>query len=228
VKDFRRWYDRNWFATRNFHGQWYTDSDRLQELVPFRLDTFETALARAVRTAPSSVRMAGKVPAWFVKNFVIKPLTLKPRGTMAFLRDNDEAKISAYFGSREEQAGIGDWSTFVPPSPDRTPRLLDHGFDESKEPARWTRDDLAGAADFRGGVLLSQSLPSGDIATPLRWRCAEGHEFGGSPRLILTAGHWCPECVKDPAHYAEQAAANRFLAQIEDAYRPAIGARAVA
>ncbi|MGR7000552.1 hypothetical protein ACU686_25055 [Yinghuangia aomiensis] len=25
VADVRRWYDRNWFATRNFHGQWYTD-----------------------------------------------------------------------------------------------------------------------------------------------------------------------------------------------------------
>ncbi|BAL88168.1 putative NAD-dependent epimerase/dehydratase [Actinoplanes missouriensis 431] len=48
VKDVRTWYDRNWFATRNFHGQWYTDSDRLDDLVPFRRDTFAQALERAV------------------------------------------------------------------------------------------------------------------------------------------------------------------------------------
>jgi len=53
------------------------------------------------------------------------------------------------------------------------------------------------------------------IAAPLTWRCADGHVFGGSPRLILTAGHWCPECVRTPADYARQATANRFLAQVE-------------
>ena len=26
----------HWFATRNFHGQWFADSDRLEALVPFR------------------------------------------------------------------------------------------------------------------------------------------------------------------------------------------------
>jgi nucleoside-diphosphate-sugar epimerase len=218
VQDVRRWYDRNWFATRNFHGQWYTDSDRLEKLVPFRQDTFVSALARAVRAAPASVRMAGRWPAALVRHSVIKPLTRQPRGTMAFIRGNDEAKISAYFGSRAEWECIGDWSTFTPPQPGLTPRLLDHGYDESREPVRWTRNDLAGTANFRGGVLLSPMPRPGDVTTPLLWRCAEGHEFPGSPRLILSAGHWCPECVKDPARYADQAVANRFLAQVEDAY----------
>ncbi|MDT3438081.1 NAD-dependent epimerase/dehydratase family protein [Pseudofrankia sp. BMG5.37] len=215
VKDFRRWYERSWFATRNFHGHWYTDSDDLENLVPFRRDTFDGALARALGAAPCTVRLAGKVPAAIVKNFVIGPLTRQPRGTMTWIRDNDEARIQAYFGSRADWDAIGDWSTFQPPAPDRTPRLLDHGYDETKDPAAWNRADLAAAADFRGGELLSRTVTTGDLATPLRWRCVDGHEFAGSPRLILTAGHWCPECVKDPAGYPRQAAANRFLAQIE-------------
>lgn len=215
VKDLRRWYARDWFATRNFHGQWYTDSDRLHDLVPFRHDTFDTALARAVASAPAAVRHAGKVPTWLVKHLVLKPLTLRPRGTMRFLRDNDIEKIEAYFGSRAEWEAIGDWSTFEPPNPDRTPRYLDHGYDESKDPATWTRDDYAGAAGFRGGKLLSTDVNPGDVETPLRWQCAFGHEFPGSPRLVLTAGHWCPDCVRDPASYREQAERNPFLAQIE-------------
>jgi len=215
VKDIRRWYEPNWFATRNFHGQWYTDSDDLEKLVPFRCDTFDDALARAVRAAPRAVRLAGRVPAAVVKNLVIGPLTRQPRGTMSWIRGDDHARITAYFGSRASWDAIGDWSAFSPPAPDRTPRLLDHGYDETKDPAAWNRDDLAAAADFRGGRLLSPAMMAGDLATPLRWSCAEGHEFAGSPRLILAAGHWCPACVKDSAGYPRQAVANRFLAQVE-------------
>ncbi|MEC3976334.1 NAD-dependent epimerase/dehydratase family protein [Amycolatopsis sp. H20-H5] len=213
VTDIRRWHERDWFATRNFHGQWYTDSDRLAELVPFRRDTFDAALNRAVAAAPATVRLAGKVPAWIVKNLVMKPLTRRPRGTLRFLADDDTDRIDAYFGSRAEWASIGDWTTFVPPSPDRNPRYLDHGYDE---PAAWSRADYLQAARFRGGELLSDNPEPGDITTPLHWRCAFGHTFLGSPRLVLTAGHWCPDCVRDPAGYRAQAERNPFLAQLED------------
>jgi beta-glucosidase-like glycosyl hydrolase len=62
VVDVRGWYERNWFATRSFHGQWYSDSDRLHELVAFRRDTFDAALARAARAQPVGVRLAGRIP----------------------------------------------------------------------------------------------------------------------------------------------------------------------
>ncbi|SDG70891.1 Nucleoside-diphosphate-sugar epimerase [Lentzea fradiae] len=214
VGDPRRWYDRNWFATRNFHGQWYTDSDRLQELVPFRGDTFDAALDRALRANPS-LKMAGRIPAWVVKNFVMKPLTRKQRGTIAYVRDRDEEAIAAYYGSRAQFEAIGGWDSFHPVEPDRMPSRLDHGYDEDKDPARWTASDYGDAAAFRGGELLSGDVPKGDIATPLSWRCAFGHEFIGSPRLVLTGGHWCPECVKDVAGYPRQAESNAFLAQLE-------------
>ncbi|MGV0680629.1 MULTISPECIES: NAD(P)-dependent oxidoreductase [Mycobacteriaceae] len=216
LKDVRKWYDRNWFATRNFHGQWYTDSDDLEKLVPFRNDTFDDALTHAVAAKPQ-MKLAGMMPSWIVKNFILKPITSKPRGTMAFIRDGDEARINAFFGSRREFEQIGDWSTFAAPMPDRTPSLLDHGYDESKEPAEWTDADYAAAADFRGGQLLSTDVITGDIATPLAWRCGTGHEFEGSPRLILRGGHWCPECVKDTAGYRAQTQRNHFLAQLDTA-----------
>ncbi len=215
VKDVRRWYERNWFATLNFHGQWYTDSDLLEELVPFRQESFDAALARVVRDAPASVRHAGLVPAALVKHAVIKPLTRRPRGTMSFIRDGDEAGTSAYFGSRQAWEQIGDWATFVPPRPALSPSLLDHGYDESKEVEQWTRGDLEQAAGFRGGQLLSDDFTPGRPRTPLGWRCADGHQFQGSPWLILRAGHWCPECVRNSAHYTRQAKRNRFLAQLD-------------
>lgn len=215
VADPRRWYDRNWFALKNFHGQWYTDSDRLEELVPFRRDTFDEALARAVTELPESALKAGKAPGWFVKNFVMKPITRRPRGTMAAIRSGNTAEIDAFFGSLAEWKAIGDWSTFETPHPSRVPILLDHGYDESLAPSEWTIDDLRGAAAFRGGRLLSEAFTTGDVATVLRWRCGLDHDFDASPRLILTGGHWCPECVEDAAGYGEQAVHNAFLAQLE-------------
>lgn len=214
VKDVRRWYDRNWFATQNFHGFWYVDSDRLQELVPYREDTFEDALQRAVRANPG-LRIAGRIPPAIVKNLVMKPLTLRSRGTMAYIRDDDRAGIDAFFGSREAWDAIGSWDTFWPPRPDRKMVTLELGFDETKSADLWDLEDYRSVADFRGGALVSDAVVTGDFATPLSWTCAEGHAFDGSPRLILRAGHWCPECVLRSQEYSEQARANRFLAQLE-------------
>ncbi|KQP01371.1 NAD-dependent epimerase/dehydratase family protein [Leifsonia sp. Leaf264] len=215
VRDIRTWYDRNWFATQNFHGHWYTDSDRLNDLIPFRADTFADALSRALDAAPGSVRSAGKVPAWIVKNLVMKPLTLKDRGTMDAIRRRDNEAITAHFGSLDAWKLIGDWSTFVEPEPSRDPSYLDHGYDEAKDPSTWSAIDYLQAASFRGGELLSSHVRTGAAGVPLVWRCAFGHIFAGSPRLILIAGHWCPECLRDSSAYNSQAERNPFLAQIE-------------
>ncbi|MEV0366840.1 hypothetical protein [Nocardia fusca] len=214
VRDIRRWYERKWFATRNFHGHWYTDSDRLQELVPFRRDTFADALRRAVQANPA-LRRARWVPPWIVRNLVMRPLTLEHRGTMGYVRDGDEDAVAAFYGSRAAFEAIGDWDTFWPPRPSRTPSYLGHGYDEDVKPCDWTGAVYRDVATFRGGSLLTGDVAPGDIATPLSWRCALGHEFTASPRLVLTAGHWCPECVRDVPGYPRQAEYNTFLAQLE-------------
>lgn len=216
VKDIRKWYDRNWFALKNFHGQWYSDSDRLEDLVPFRADTFAAALTRAFAAKPA-LRKAGRAPAWIVKHFVMKPLSRQPRGTMHAIRSANEAEIAAHFGSLDAWKAIGDWSTFEVPEPSRVPVLLDHGYDEDKDPSKWNESDYAQIAAHRGGSLLSPRVEQGDIATPLTWSCGFDHEFTASPRLVLTAGHWCPACVRDVAAYPRQAERNAFLAQVVDA-----------
>lgn len=228
VADSRAWYERNWFATQNFHGQWYTDSDDLEALVPFRHDTFEQAIARAVAGAPGKPGAAAKVPAWIIKNLQMKPLARKPRGTMHAIRTGNTVEINAHFGSLEAWQAIGDWSTFVPPTPSLEPTYLDHGFDESVPAQAWTAADYIEAARFRGGELLSEDA-AGGIEQILAWRCAAGHVFAGSPRLILRGGHWCPDCVRDSAGYRAQAEHNPFLAQLEDGYlNAAVGVGAVA
>lgn len=214
VRDVRKWYERNWFATHNFHGMWYTDSDALDELLHFRSGTFEDALQAAVAEQPLLTRLSGHIPGWIVKRTVIAPLAHGLRGPMSWLRQNDEEHIRAYFGSRQEWEEIGDWSDFVPPSPSGPTVLLDHGFDEGVDPSRWTVDMLRSAAAFRGGSVRAGGGPRLDPGTPVQWLCADGHEFTASPRLVLAAGHWCPTCVAQTADYERQAESNRFLAQL--------------
>jgi hypothetical protein len=79
----------------------------------------------------------------------------------------------------------------------------------------WDIDLLRGVATYRGGELLPPAMTRGDLSSPLEWRCAFGHEFTGSPRLILIGGHWCPDCITDVPGYRRQAERNAFLRQIE-------------
>ncbi|WP_448656144.1 hypothetical protein [Microbacterium lacticum] len=115
---------------------------------------------------------------------------------MHAIRGDAHEEIRAHFGSLEAWQAIGDWSTFDVPQPSRVPSLLDHGYDEDLPATAWDADLYRDAADFRGGGLITGDVTRGDIATPLAWTCAHGHIFAASPRLVLTAGHWCPECVR--------------------------------
>ena len=191
--------------------RWYTDSDALNDLVPFRTEMFADALARVHALQSFAVRNAGRVPSWIIKKYVMGPQTRAPRGTMHAIETGHEEGIRAHFGSREAWEAIGGWDDFVVPNPSRTPAYLDHGYDESKPETAWTHADLVGAATFRGG---SPVTPPATSRTPTTWRCADGHTFEASPFLVLRGGHWCPTCVQRSGDYDRQAETNAFLAQV--------------
>lgn len=55
-----------------------------------------------------------------------------------------------------------------------------------------TIEDMQELARARGGRCLSRSYKG--ERSPLRWRCAEGHEWEVSPSSVQR-GHWCRRCV---------------------------------
>ena len=55
-----------------------------------------------------------------------------------------------------------------------------------------------------------------DIYTPVKWKCAFGHEFDLSVNAALQGGHWCPECMKKSWAYPKIARKNPFYAQVWD------------
>lgn len=53
--------------------------------------------------------------------------------------------------------------------------------------------ELREIAEGQGGVCLSEAYEN--AKTPLRWRCAVGHEWEAIPSNVRHYS-WCPRCAK--------------------------------
>ena len=214
--------DRNWFALRNFHCQWYEDSHILNEYLPFWVETAEDYYRQVKEYAPWYVKLAGlpgirdMIPMPLVKLFVMgRMANRKGDGTMWWIKHKIENRISAFFKSKQDWANIPAWGLDMPTPPSaETYVRLKHGYDEDKPKSDLDIKDMQDAAAFRGGVCLSESMTKGDLNTKLKWRCAFGHEFMASPTLILLGGYWCPECEAPAWSNDEIAKNNPFFAQV--------------
>lgn len=198
-------FEPSWFATRNFHGHYFEDSDRLQEIIPFRENiTADEYFTRMSSTLPFYFKFARIVPARLMK-MVMKRIAMTPQSDM---------EIRARFKNQEEKERIGGWNSYKKEDTLDNPNHLSHGYDESKPDAELDIKDMRDAATFHGGRCISTEMQQGDLDTELEWECAFGHRFSATPRLILKGGHWCEHCLPAPWRYDEEAHLNPFLAQV--------------
>lgn len=211
--DLRDLQDPNWFAARNFHGQYYYDSDLLNDYLDFRSQDVDDIVELIKKKLPLSMRLLKYLPKKWLKEKIIRKQALKGDTPLKWISDGDEDKIKAFFGSRENYDQIPGWDGFELIS-DPPNKKLDHGYDEEKPDEDLQLLDLQSAANFRGGVCLSTKMKRGDLQMKLTWSCAHGHEFEASPFLVLKTGHWCPKCIKPPWNFDEQARRDPFLAQV--------------
>ncbi|WP_297128929.1 hypothetical protein [uncultured Eubacterium sp.] len=210
-------------ATRNFHGHYYLDSDKLEHFVHFQRDSMEYYYDCYIKdlgaTAPMAKVMC-KVPGGeklmaTVMGNMFNKLADGEHGTKHFIDCNMEDRIEAYWGSRKAWEALPesyndfnhffDWDKKV---------VLDHGYDETKPESELTLDDMKRAAMFRGGECLSTKMKKGDWSTQLEFKCAFGHTFKASPRLVLEGGHWCDECERKSWNYGQRAKVDPFFAQV--------------
>lgn len=210
-------FEPQWFATRNFHGMWFTDSDELDDILHFRshipVDEYFRSMKKKL---PWFYSLAFLVPAKVVKLFM-KPYAFeKGMGTQWWV-ENDPEKFKAYFGSMEEYSRLFSWDA-VRPSPlekniakaGSQVIRLDHGWDESKQLSELTDKELQEAAQFRGGRFISRL--EGNMC---EWECERGHRFKASLEYVLLGGGWCTECNPDKWQ-SETSPANRFVSQLRN------------
>lgn len=189
-------FDYDWFAARNFHGIWYTDSDELERLVPFRKNIPVKEYFRKLSSSlPFYFSFAKAVPAPVIK-FFMKKIALHPSlGTLGWKYKNTSAeKLEAYFGPQYLDK---DWGHGGLPHPDTTGadiELLDCGFDRKTAPEELGLEQMKAVAHRRGGECLSQQMEKGDLHKPLEWQCGCGHHFTATGATVALGGHWCPKC----------------------------------
>lgn len=206
-------YDPNMFALRNFHGQFFLDSDKLDDYTHFRRQSVDEVLHQIKDNLPSPMRLLNYLSKKVLKRKMKHESENNPITPLYWIKHNDENHIKAYFGSKENFHNIGGWSQFNHIiDPDHI--LLYHGYDENIKDEDITLAHVKKAAQFRGGKCLSTSIKKGDLQTKLQFECALGHKFQASPYLVLKTGHWCQACVKAPWNFDEQAKSNPFIAQV--------------
>ena len=226
-------FETKWFTTRNFHGMWYIDGDKLEEMLHFRANVPVKEYFAQMAKSPSlpwGIKFAAKTriarlfphcvkaAMWFMANskehgtqWWIKSLASKDESRKA----KAEQRIHAYYGSLEAYEAIPDWKHFDVSHNSETPVLLDHGYDESKNVEGLTDAELQKAAAFRGGRYLGDDT----------WQDADGNTFKASRRVVLSGGHWSPfempypyahepEEKQRPWHWDRVAKKNPFFAQL--------------
>lgn len=121
-------FEPNWFATDNFHGMWFEDSDALDEILHFReQDTFEEAIARMKKTLPFYYKFTPIVPPVLIKFIMKKVASKKDLGPLMWIKSNDVERIKAHWGSREEYDRIPGWKDLkeikLPKATPKTPKI---------------------------------------------------------------------------------------------------------
>ena len=208
--NYRRVMDRNWFCLRNFHGGWFEDSHVLDGFLGHWRSNLDDHYQQVEETKYWYSYFGKLIPKFLVKRFLRNMASAK-NGPLGWVLSNNEGRINAFFGSKKNWEDISGWDVDENKFGGSV-YLLDHGYDESKLENEFNLEDLKQAAGFRGGECLSEQFV--DFKKILKWKCAFGHLFEGSPTLILKGGHWCPKCNAPPWDYDKIAAKNPFFAQV--------------
>jgi 2,4-dienoyl-CoA reductase-like NADH-dependent reductase (Old Yellow Enzyme family)/nucleoside-diphosphate-sugar epimerase len=209
-------YDADALPLYNFHGHYFSDSQKLDDILHFRCipgEAYWAGVTEEMRRMKANPMIAAMFPTAEQMKAHNKEIGAKKGGLYYALENNDEDWIKAFYGSKEKRAAIGTWDDVELFHPSEEETYLDHGYDESKGIENLTLEDLKKAAAFRGGEYLEKDVPT-DIYTPVRWKCADGHEFVLSVNAVLQGGHWCPECISKTWHYGDIAKKNPFYAQV--------------
>lgn len=194
-------FEPNFNALRNFHGLWYADSDDLNNMFEFQVDTIN-GFWNEILNKNKIVKLGRTVPKKILKHFAIERLFKDSNSCRYWIDHNDEARITAYFYSLERYKSIPKtFDEFYIFSKDENfesirnnPNYhrLDLGYDDTKKIEDITIDDLRNVALMHGGKLLSEEYNNNPYEK-VKWQNQDGKIFEARPYTVLKGGHWLNE-----------------------------------
>lgn len=186
--DYRKIFDPNWFALKNFHCGYFADSEDLNQ----HLGHFRDSLDDCYAMVEEGLAPWMKWGARLAPSPLVKALARRWAEPLQWIEEDNTPYIEAFFGSRAAWEAIPGWAgreSGKAPEFRQKPEAVGPGPGAAREVGA---GELADYAKSRGGVLLSHTFAG--MQEEHRWRCAQGHEFDATPRLLICGGYWCDEC----------------------------------
>lgn len=208
--------DCSMMAPYNFHGHYFSDSDLLDDILHFRCipaEQYWGGVKDEMRRMAANPMIAAMFPSAEAMKAHNIEIGHKRMGTYWMKENNEENWIKAFFGYKEKMEAMPKNEDFDLHHPSEEVTYLDHGYDEEKGIENLMVEDLKKAAKFRGGEYLEETAPK-DIYTPVKWKCADGHEFKMSVNAVVQGGHWCQDCLSHEWRYGKIAKVNPYYAQV--------------
>lgn len=212
AKDF---FDPTFNAIRNFHGVWFYDGGRLNELFNYiSQDTKD--YWQEIGKKYWYYKLGRIVPKKVISKLAIQRLFKDDNSPAYWYKHNDNARLIAYFGGKENYEALPKtWDKFgllaegkLPNGEDidysklkdiKNAKLIDYGYDINKKDADITKEDLISVAKMHGGKLISTNFKTGDIYKKLKWENQDKQEFEATAFSVLRAGHWHNCCYEKHA-----------------------------
>lgn len=162
-------FEPHWFATKNFHGVWFTDSDRLESILHYRTGkTFDEYMIEMKKQIHLVFKLAPLAPAFIIKKFMKKVALQSPLGPLSWIKNNDEKRIEAFWG----------------------------GFSNLNKKQNWQDLDIEKTGlkfeNYKNKFSNDENI---DKTLTLK-TCTSGHRYLTSPWLEIHGGFGCPECLK--------------------------------
>ena len=189
-------------ATRNFHGMWFYDSNKLEELFEYQKETCSLYWSQ-MKKRNWYYKFGKLVPQSLISKLVIQRLFKDNNSIKYWYKHNDEARMMATFGGIKNYESISkDWSNFNLLCENKMPdgsfvnydalrdinnaELIDYGFDIEKDYNDLTTEDFKNIALMHGGKMLGEYK---GLYQKVLWQDQDGNEFYLNPYSVL-AGHW--------------------------------------
>jgi hypothetical protein len=221
-------FDTNYNSLRNFHGEWYSDTHKLNNLFDYQHESAKAFWDHVLKTHPY-FSLAKICPKKLMKAIIIKRLLKDDNAPHYWRKHNDEARMLAYFNGTDKFDNIDpNWKNFNllinNVMPDGTPVnyeemkrtviRFDHYFDIDKPLNEVTIEDLRNYAAARGGKLITEDFKTGDVYRKLVWETYDKERFEARPYSVLFCGHWMNISYKEYAwDYDRLAKHDKFIAQ---------------